>query len=213
MFDLVLKNAKLVDVSGEVSIAIEDGKIAEISKTCPEGDKEIDIEGQYVLPGLIDPHVHFRDPGLTYKEDFKSGSMAAAHGGFTFVMDMPNTKPATNTYKSFKEKMEIAKKKSCINFGLHAGHNTLSEMEKIASLNPMSFKVFMDLESDESLDEIFKNVAKIDGNPLMTLHGENRKIVQEETNRLIKKIWKQFAYMPFKHPGSYESGSFKCCDF
>ena len=184
MFDLVLKNAKLVDVSGEVSIAIEDGKIAEISKTCPEGDKEIDIEGQYVLPGLIDPHVHFRDPGLTYKEDFKSGSMAAAHGGFTFVMDMPNTKPATNTYKSFKEKMEIAKKKSCINFGLHAGHNTLSEMEKIASLNPMSFKVFMDLESDESLDEIFKNVAKIDGNPLMTLHGENRKIVQEETNRL-----------------------------
>ena len=110
--------------------------------------------------------------------------MAAAHGGFTFVMDMPNTKPATNTYKSFKEKMEIAKKKSCINFGLHAGHNTLSEMEKIASLNPMSFKVFMDLESDESLDEIFKNVAKIDGNPLMTLHGENRKIVQEETNRL-----------------------------
>ena len=115
MFDLVLKNAKLVDVSGEVSIAIEGGKIAEISKTCPEGYKEIDIEGQYVLPGLIDPHVHFRDPGLTYKEDFKSGSMAAAHGGFTFVMDMPNTKPATNTYKSFKEKMEIAKKKSCIN--------------------------------------------------------------------------------------------------
>ena len=105
--------------------------------------------------------------------------MAAAHGGFTFVMDMPNTKPATNTYKSFKEKMEIAKKKSCINFGLHAGHNTLEEMEKIASLNPMSFKVFMDLESDESLDEIFKNVAKIDGNPLMTLHGEQQSYRKE----------------------------------
>ena len=150
MFDLVLKNAKLVDVSGEVSIAIEDGKIAEISKTCPEGDKEIDIEGQYVLPGLIDPHVHFRDPGLTYKEDFKSGSMAAAHGGFTFVMDMPNTKPATNTYKSFKEKMEIAKKKSCINFGLHAGHNTLSEKEETNRLK----------DSDDPIDYSYARPAE-----------------------------------------------------
>ena len=184
MYDLVLKNAKLVDCPGEVCIAIENGKIAEISKTSLEGDKELDLEGQYVLPGLIDPHVHFRDPGLTYKEDFKSGSMAAAHGGFTFVMDMPNTKPVTNTYKSFKEKQEIASKKSCVNFGLHAGHNSLDEMEKIATLNPMSFKVFMDLQSDESLDEIFKNVAGIDGNPLITVHGENRKIVLDETNRL-----------------------------
>lgn len=184
MFDLVLKNVKLVNGSGELCIAIENGKIAEISKLPPDGDVEIDLKGQYVLPGLIDPHVHFRDPGLTYKEDFKSGSMAAAHGGFTFVMDMPNTKPITNTYKSFKEKLGIAERKSCINFGLHAGHNTLEEMEKIASLNPMSFKVFMDLESDESLDEIFANVAGIDGNPIITVHAENRKIVQEETKRL-----------------------------
>lgn len=184
MFDLVLKNAKLVDLPGEVCIAIENGKIAEISKISPDGDRVIDIEGQYVLPGLIDPHVHFRDPGLTYKEDFKSGSMAAAHGGFTFVMDMPNTKPVTNTYKSFKEKKEIAEKKSCVNFGLHAGHNTFDEMEKIAALNPMSFKVFMDLQSDEDLDEIFANVSRIEGNPIITVHGENRKIVQDETNRL-----------------------------
>ena len=95
------------------------------------------------MPGLIDPHVHFRDPGLTYKEDFKTGSMAAAHGGFTFVMDMPNTVPKTNTYEAFKEKQKIAESKSIVNFGLHAGYSTLDEMEKILELNPMSFKVFM----------------------------------------------------------------------
>ena len=120
MFDLVLKNlrlldysdcvsmaiedGKILDYSDCVSMAIEDGKIAKISKSSIEGDKEIDLDGQLVLPGLIDPHVHFRDPGLTYKEDFKTGSMAAAHGGFTFVMDMPNTVPKTNTYEAFKEK-------------------------------------------------------------------------------------------------------------
>ena len=142
MFDLVLKNLKLLDYSDCMSLAIEDGKIAKISKSSIEGDKEIDLEGQLVLPGLIDPHVHFRDPGLTYKEDFKTGSMAAAHGGFTFVMDMPNTVPKTNTYEAFKEKQKIAESKSIVNFGLHAGYSTLDEMEKILKLNPMSFKVF-----------------------------------------------------------------------
>ena len=155
MFDLVLKNLRLLDYSDGMSIAIEDGKIAKISKSSIEGDKEIDLDGQLVLPGLIDPHVHFRDPGLTYKEDFKTGSMAAAHGGFTFVMDMPNTVPKTNTYEAFKEKQKIAEAKSVVNFGLHAGYSALDEMEKILELNPMSFKVFMDLETDEDLDKIF----------------------------------------------------------
>ncbi len=184
MFDLVLKNLKLVGESNEFYIAIEDGKIAKISKTPILGDKEIDIKGQYVLPGLIDPHVHFRDPGLTYKEDFKTGSMAAANGGFTFVMDMPNTVPKTNTYKAFKEKLEMAKSKSLINFGLHSGHSALEEMEKILELGPMSFKVFMDLESDESLDEIFKNISTLEGNPILTVHAEKQSIVRENTKKL-----------------------------
>ena len=145
MFDLILKNLKLLDYSDGVSIAIDDGKIAKISKSSMDGEKVIDLKGQLVLPGLIDPHVHFRDPGLTYKEDFRTGSMAAAHGGFTFVMDMPNTVPKTNTYKAFKDKLEMAKNKSIVNFGLHAGYSSLDEMEKILELNPMSFKVFMDL--------------------------------------------------------------------
>lgn len=184
MFDLVLKNLKLLDYPDEVYLAIEDGKIAKISKSTIEGEKEIDLKGQIVLPGLIDPHVHFRDPGLTYKEDFKTGSMAAANGGFTFVMDMPNTVPKTNTYEAFKEKQKIAESKSIVNFGLHAGYSTLDEMERILELNPMSFKVFMDLETDEDLDRIFNDISNLSKKPIVTAHCEKRDIVLESTQSL-----------------------------
>lgn len=187
MFDMILKNLKLVGESNEFYIAIEDGKIAKISKTPLKGDKEIDIKGQYVLPGLIDPHIHFRDPGLTYKEDFKTGSMAAAHGGFTFVMDMPNTVPKTNTYKAFKDKLKIAEDKSVVNFGLHAGYSTPEEMEKIIELNPMSFKVFMDLETDEDLDKIFKDISGLSKKSIVTVHCEKRDIVLESTKNLSEE--------------------------
>ncbi|MBR4396346.1 MAG: dihydroorotase family protein, partial [Methanobrevibacter sp.] len=209
MFDLVLKNLKLMDYSSEVSLAIEDGKIAKISKSSIEGDKEIDLKGQLVLPGLIDPHVHFRDPGLTYKEDFRTGSMAAAHGGFTFVMDMPNTVPKTNTYKAFKEKQKIAESKSVVNFGLHAGYSTLDEMEKILELNPMSFKVFMDLESDEDLDKIFEDISilseKTNKKPIVTVHSEKRDIVLEATENL-KEESEAIAYS-YGRPAESEDAS------
>ena len=184
MFDLVLKNLKLLDYPAEVYLAIEDGKIAKISKSAIEGEKEIDLKGQIVLPGLIDPHVHFRDPGLTYKEDFRTGSMAAANGGFTFVMDMPNTVPKTNTYDAFKEKQKIAESKSVVNFGLHAGYSTPDEMERILELNPMSFKVFMDLETDEDLDNIFSDISNLSKKTIVTTHCEKRDIVLESTKNL-----------------------------
>lgn len=208
MFDLVLKNLKLLDYSGEVSLAIEDGKIAKISKSSIVGDKEMDLKGQLVLPGLIDPHVHFRDPGLTYKEDFRTGSMAAAHGGFTFVMDMPNTVPKTNTYEAFKEKQKIAQSKSVVNFGLHAGYSTLDEMEKILELGPMSFKVFMDLETDENLEKIFEDISKLsetNKKPIVTVHCEKRDIVLEATENL-KEETEAIAYS-YGRPAESEDAS------
>ena len=205
MFDLVLKNLKLVGESGEFYIAIQDGKIAKISKTPISADNEMDIKGQYVLPGLIDPHVHFRDPGLTYKEDFKTGSMAAANGGFTFVMDMPNTLPKTNTYKAFKDKLEMANSKSVVNFGLHSGHSSFEEMERILELNPMSFKVFMDLESDERLREIFKNISNLDGKPILTVHAEKQSIVRENTERLSEDLELKDKPISYSYARSAES--------
>ena len=109
--DLVIKNCRLVDKPGEYHIKVEEGKITDISKTSIKADNVIDIKSNYLMPGFIDPHIHFRDPGLTQKEDFKTGSLSAANGGFTTVIDMPNTIPKTNTYKALKEKIKIAEKK------------------------------------------------------------------------------------------------------
>ena len=189
--DLVLKNCRFVDKTGEYDIKIEDGKIADISKTPIKADETVDIKNNFVLPGFIDPHIHFRDPGLTQKEDFKTGSLAAANGGFTTVIDMPNTIPKTNTYKALKEKIQIAKSKSVVNFELQAGHNTLEEMERMVELNPISFKVFMDLESDESLERIFHDLSLLkqdtDYNGLVATHCEKKSIVESETERLKRE--------------------------
>lgn len=188
MLDLVIKNSRLIGKNGEYNIGMDDGKIKEITKSDLSGDKIIDIKSNYLLPGFIDPHVHFRDPGLTQKEDFKTGSLSAAHGGFTTVIDMPNTLPKTNTYKALKDKINIAKSKSVINFYLQAGYNSLDEMTKMMELNPISFKVFMDLESDDNLEEIFKNLAKLKEttsyNGLVATHCEKRSIVSEKTEEL-----------------------------
>ena len=189
--DLVIKNCKLVDKLGEYNIKVENGKISDISKNPLDGDEIIDIGSNYIMPGFVDPHIHFRDPGLTQKEDFKTGSLSAANGGFTTVIDMPNTLPKTNTYKALKEKIKIAQEKSVINFELQAGHNTLEEMEKMTALNPISFKVFMDLESDEALEEIFGNLGKLmqttNYNGLVAVHCEKKSIVETETQKLKEK--------------------------
>ena len=188
MLDLVIKNSKLIGKDGEYSIGVDEGKITEISRGNLTGDKVIDIKSNYLLPGFIDPHVHFRDPGLVQKEDFKTGSLAAAHGGFATVIDMPNTLPKTNTYKALKDKINIAKSKSSVNFYLQAGHNSLDEMTKMMELNPISFKVFMDLETDENLEEIFQNLGKLKEttsyNGLVATHCEKKSIVQKESERL-----------------------------
>ena len=211
--DLVIKNCKLVDRSGEFFIKTEEGKITEISKTPIKGDETVDIKNNYILPGFIDPHIHFRDPGLTQKEDFKTGSQSAAAGGFTTVIDMPNTLPKTNTYKALKEKMQIAKRKSVVNFELQAGHNSLEEMEKMIELKPIAFKIFMDLESDESLEEIFGNLSilknKTDYNGLVATHCEKKSIVESETERLKEKDENTAIDYTYARPAKSEDESVK----
>ncbi len=209
--DLVIKNCKLVDKDGEFYIKIKDGKIEDISKTPIKADEYIDIKNNYIMPGFIDPHVHFRDPGLTQKENFKTGSLSAANGGFTTVIDMPNTLPKTNTYKALKEKIKIANEKSIVNFELQAGHNTLEEMKRMVELKPISFKVFMDLESDESLEEIFSNLGQLkqtsEYNGLVALHCEKQSIVKEETEKLKQKKENKAIDYSYARPAKSEDES------
>ncbi|MBE6503317.1 MAG: dihydroorotase [Methanobrevibacter sp.] len=211
--DLVLKNCKLINKNGQYHIKVKDGKISDISKQPLKGDNIIDIKDNYVLSGFIDPHIHFRDPGLTQKEDFKSGSESAANGGFTTVIDMPNTIPKTNTYKALKEKINIAKSKSLVNFELQAEPNDLKEMEKMMELNPISFKVFMDLKTDEELNEIFKNLSilkdKTDYNGLVATHCEKKSIVESETKKLKEKTENNAIDYTYARPVNSEDESVK----
>jgi dihydroorotase len=180
MIDVCIKNCKLSPKSENICINIDYGKIKSISKIPKKAEKTINAENKLVLPGLIDAHVHFRDPGLTQKETFKTGSQSAANGGFTTIIDMPNTLPKTNTYSNFKEKLKIASNKSIVDYGLHAGTENIKEIPKIDTLNPISYKIFMDLNTDNELDEIFKTISQKTDKPI-TLHPENKVIVEKET--------------------------------
>lgn len=184
MIDLCLANCKIPPKHDDYYIGVDEGKIVEIRKSPITAEETIDLKGKVILPGLIDAHVHFRDPGLTYKEDFKTGSQAAANGGFTTVLDMPNTVPPTNTVKAFKEKLDIASKKSVVDFGLHAGVSDLEEIEKIADLKPASFKVFVDLVENSFLVDVFKTVANLPQQHTISLHCEDRNIVQHCSEEL-----------------------------
>jgi len=99
-------------------IAIKDGKIVKVAKTILANDK-LDVGRQIIIPGGVDLHVHFRQPGMTHKEDFIHGSTAAACGGTTFYLDMPNTKPHTSSMETFEKKISLAKD-SVVDYGIAA---------------------------------------------------------------------------------------------
>jgi dihydroorotase len=147
-YDLILKNGILVtpEKSFEAGIAVKNGKIALTGKLDEDTADEIyDAAGRYILPGIIDAHVHFREPGLTDKEDFESGSAAAAFGGVTTVADMPNVIPATSTAARFLEKAAVAREKTFVDFALFAllTDENSGEMEELKKAGALGFKVFL----------------------------------------------------------------------
>jgi len=148
MPDLVIKNARIFinNAIQPAEIAIDDGKITKVGKIIDAKDvnEVINAKNALVLPGAIDVHVHFRDPGMTKKEDWYTGSCAAAAGGVTTVIDHPNTIPPTIDTDSFKKKQKEAKK-SIIDYGINAGvtHN-LKQLKPLWELGATAFgEIFM----------------------------------------------------------------------
>lgn len=130
-------------------IVIDNDRITEISTELPEsmtsGAEMIDARGKFVIPGVIDDQVHFREPGLTHKGDIREGSRAAAAGGVTSFMDMPNVVPPTTSLKLLESKQEIAQKSSLVNYSFYLGA-TLDNIEEIKRVDPRTtcgIKVFM----------------------------------------------------------------------
>ena len=199
---LLIKNGSLVNSSGVVKsdIFISGGKITQIgtSLNC-EADRVIDASGKYIFPGLIDPQVHFRDPGLTHKEDLKTGSMAAAAGGITTFFEMPNTNPSTITLEKLEEKYKVASEKCITNFSFFFGatNDNIEEIKKMD--NTCGLKIFMgsstgDLLVDdyEALDRIFSCCDKI-----IAVHAEDEEILKEAEKKVSKD---SFANHPDARP-------------
>ena len=148
MFDLIISGAELVSSSGRLrkSVAIKDGKIEALIDTgeAPPTREEIDASGKILIPGLVDSHVHFREPGLVYKEGFASGSRAAAAGGVTTVMVMPTDNPVTVTPEQFIEKRELADGHCFVDYALQAAVGTDTRfVRSLVDLGAVSFEVFM----------------------------------------------------------------------
>ena len=125
MPDLVITNARIFHQGRihEAELAVENGTITQIARIIPikEVDRVINAKNMLLLPGVIDVHVHFREPGMTYKEDWYTGSCAAVRGGVTTVIDHPNTLPPVLDEHTFKKKLKCATPKSIIDFGLNGG--------------------------------------------------------------------------------------------
>lgn len=135
--ELILKNGNIVKEGNElklVDIKITDGIITEISSNL-EGDNAIDLKGQLITPGLIDVHVHFREPGFTDKETIESGSQAAARGGFTTVCAMPNTNPVCDTPEKFEQIKDIIKEDAVINVLQYAPITYELRSDKLVDMN------------------------------------------------------------------------------
>ncbi len=127
-----------------LSVGVRDGKIAEVSKKAHEKfSRTLDASGKYLIPGLVDLHVHTRDPGFTHKEDFATATKAAAAGGVTTIVDMPNLNPAPSTSSIYESKVKDCKQKAVVDYNSYALPTKLEEIPKIASLGAVGFKFFM----------------------------------------------------------------------
>lgn len=197
--DLVIKNCRLATSSSlfEAGIACDEGKIVQIATDSflPKADKTVDGKGNLVLPGVIDAHVHMRAPGATsYKEDWKTGSAAAACGGVTTMFEMPTSSDRSREVKNvdvFRGKLEVASKDSIVDFGLYAlvSPGNFNDLPLLADAGVIGFKVFLspsatksELLSDSEVLEAFAVLSKLG---LRTeVHAENASLLEANERKM-----------------------------
>jgi dihydroorotase len=184
---IILKNG--IDVFGNKIEILVNGEIIEkVSENIDESKFEnnenvriIDVEGKLVMPGVIDVHTHMREPGVTYKEDFATGSRACVKAGVTTFYDMPNTVPTTTTEENLLEKKKLANEKSIVNFGVHFGgskNDNVEEIKKVLKNEEVNtVKIFMNVSTGEMLIEDDEILAKVfENSKLVLVHAENEMI-------------------------------------
>ena len=191
---VLIKNARIVN-EGSISkgdILIENEFIKEISDfiDAPEA-KIIDANNSYVIPGVIDDQVHFREPGLTHKATIETESRAAAAGGITSFIEMPNTNPQTTTIEKLEDKFEIASKTSFVNYSFMFGgtNDNLQEILKVDKKNVAGLKLFLGsstgnmlVDNPEVLENIFSNTDL-----LISVHCEDEATIRKNTQAYIDR--------------------------
>ncbi|MEG4036962.1 dihydroorotase [Microcoleus sp. S36b_A4] len=177
---LLIRRARILLPNGEFlvgDVQICDRKIVKVAAEIVEsGDREIDAKGLTLLPGVIDPQVHFREPGLEHKEDLFTASCACAKGGVTSFLEMPNTRPLTTTQAALDDKLTRAAEKCLVNYGFFIGA-TPENLPDLLNANPTpGIKVFMGsmhgqllVDGEATLEQIF---AK--GDRLIAVHAEDQ---------------------------------------
>ena len=194
---ILIKNAVIVNEGRKVpgSVVIEGEKIAEILVDGQEAampcDETIDASGCYLLPGAIDEHVHFRDPGLTHKADITTESHAAAAGGVTSIMDMPNTNPQTTTLEALNDKLALLAEKSSVNFSCYFGatNNNYPLFNQLDKNRVCGVKLFMGSSTGNMLVDRMASLRNIFGGTdlLIAAHCEDQGIIKENTDKYKKE--------------------------
>lgn len=204
--DLVVRDGWVVTPAGVFrgGVAIRDGVFAAIGadEALPQGAQTVEAGGRHILPGVIDTHVHFREPGLTHKEDLATGSAAAACGGVTTVLEMPNTVPPTSTVEAFQAKKALAEARSHVDVGLYGVvlQDNVERLPALAQAGVVAFKLFMGettggipAPDDGRFLEACALIAKT--GLVLAVHAENNPIIQrwmaryKAEGRTDPKVW------------------------
>ncbi|MFT5171283.1 MAG: dihydroorotase [Candidatus Marinamargulisbacteria bacterium] len=189
MLDTVLfRDVTIVSSAGMRTgdVFVENGKIAEVEPHCHR-DAELVIHetGLHLFPGVIDPHVHFRDPGAEWKEDLESGSRAAAAGGVTTFFDMPNTKPATTTIDRMVEKKALASQKSIVNYNFFIGATDANLDDLVAVENVPGIKIYVGSSTGSLLVDQMRDLERIfaETKHLIAVHSEDEVTIKRNLER------------------------------
>jgi dihydroorotase len=193
--DLVIHGGTVVspDAAIAASVAIKDGAVVAVGTDAamPPAAETLDARGLRVLPGAIDVHVHFRDPGYPHKEDWATGTAAAAFGGVTTVFDMPNTLPPTGTADALADKHRIAAAKAHVDFGLYGllGEDTIAHVPDLIAGGVIGFKLYMGntfgkipCPSTGAMLEALEVVAET--GKRISLHAETNSIMERRETRM-----------------------------
>ena len=167
---MIIKNGRIIENNKLINadILIKDNKIVDIKENILEKDEEVyDVKGALVMPGGVDVHVHFREPGYEYKETIKTGSQAAAKGGFTTVLAMPNLNPVPDSSETLKVEEDIIKKDAVINVYPYVASTMGQKGEIKADIASVKDRVYsisddgMPVNNLEVLEEVYEGCLKI----------------------------------------------------